>query len=177
MRQPFGTELAAGDTWTWPICDVGYDLTVWTVKYFLRGAKKLDLAMEADGVGGYQLKAAAIDTAKLTAGDYSWVLVVTKDSDRVELARGLVKIKPDIAAADENFDGRSFAKKMLDAVRAVMEGRATRVEKSYQFNGKALELQTMSELRAAEKDYAQQVRNEQIASGQIAPTRVVGRFC
>lgn len=179
MEALFGPELVAGDTWTWPLVDVGYDLTTWTVKLYLRGAKKLDVVMAADGNGGYQLQTAASDTAKLTAGDYSWVLVVTKDTERVELGRGMVKILPDIAAAGEDFDGRSFAKKMLDAIRAVMEGRASRIEKQYQHGGRSLELLNHEELIQAEDHYAQRFRQEQITSGQIAAgsNQIRARFC
>jgi hypothetical protein len=180
MTQPFGTQLVAGDTWTWPVADVGYDLASWTVKYFLRGSgQKLDLTMEADGAGGFQLRAAATDTKKLTAGDYSWQLVVTNGTDRNELARGMVEILGDVEASGQDFDGRSFNKRMLDAIRAVMQNRGTRIETEYQVNGRALKLLSHKELIEAEDHFVQRYKQEQIASGQIdaGSNQIRARFC
>jgi hypothetical protein len=169
MRQPFGSKLVAGDTWTWSLNDLGYDLTVYAITYSLRGlGGKLDLSQQSDGAGGYKLEALNADTKELSAGVYAWGLYATKAGKRTELARGTVEILPDLTADGDAVDGRSFNQRMLDAVRAVLENRATRVETEYQVGGRALKLLSMQQLIDAEAYYRQQCRNEKRKAGQIS---------
>jgi hypothetical protein len=172
MRQPFGSKLAAGDTWTWSITGVSqYDLSVYTIKYSLRGlGGTLDLTQQADGAGGYQLQALPTDTTKLSAGVYAWALYATKGMERHEIGRGTVEVLPDLQAAggDAGVDGRSFAKRMLDAIRAVLEGRASRIESEYQQGGRALKLLSPQQLIDAEAYWARRYKKELIDSGQLS---------
>jgi hypothetical protein len=170
MRQPFGSKLVAGDTWTWSLNDLGYDLTVYTITYSLRGlGGQLDLTQQSDGAGGYKLEGASVDTTALSAGVYAWGLYATKAGKRTELARGTVEILQDLTTAGNAVDGRSFNKRMLDAIRAVLENRATRVESEYQVGGRMLKLLSMQQLIDAEAYYRQQYRTEQRKAGQISP--------
>lgn len=168
MKQPFGQKLTAGMKWSWSVALDDYSAADYSLAYYFRGAKTLDVAGVADGTG-WTVEAAAVDTAKLTAGMYSWSLVVTSLSDateKYELARGEVEIVADLSTAAEGYDGRSWVKKMLDAIRANLLGTASRVEQEYSVQGRLLRLASRKELEELEREFAQRYRDELEASGQ-----------
>lgn len=176
---PNETQLIAGTTWQWSQLVEGYSAADgYALTYLFAGPAKLsiDATADADGVG-FVLEAAADKTKALAPGSYAWAAVITKDAFRVEIARGAVEIVADLADMAAGADTRSHVKRTLDAIRAVLEGRAGRIEAEYQINGRLVRLMPPSELREWEKEYAARYRQELRAAGQLAPIRdVVVRF-
>jgi hypothetical protein len=188
MRQPFGAQLTAGDTWSWTgldLSDLGYSPTTHTLKYAFRGSEKLDLvAVASASAGGYDVTADAAATAKLSPGVFGWVAAVfaIADNARTEIARGTVTIVADIFAADVKdsaLDFRSWVKASLDAVQAVLQGRASRVESEYQISGRMLRLLTPKELLDLEGELSRRYQSELQASGQLSSSsnQILARFC
>ena len=173
IQQPFGKQLIAGDTWSWTIT-----LPDWTpaggytLKYFFRGPGKLDILATASADNASFVAAATpTQTEGLPAGTYEWQLCVFDASNnRQELARGEVEVLPDIASQTQPNDNRSWVKKTLDAIRANLQGRASRVEQEYMVAGRQARLLTMKELLDAEGEFAARYRKEQIDSGQLKPS-------
>jgi hypothetical protein len=166
MRQPFGNQLVAGDSWTWSITDLDYDPTIYTLKYFFRGPGTLDLSSTADG-GAFSVKATTAQTKDLPGGTYAWQAVVTTVAgDRVEISRGSVEILENIEKRADNTDGRSQVKRTLDAIRACLEKTASREEMEYQINGRMLRFRTPKELLDLEREFARRYEQELEASGQ-----------
>jgi hypothetical protein len=169
LAQPFGTELVAGDTWSWTVSLSNYSPQVYTLKYFLRGPSTLDLLAVPDPSGtGFKLAATPTQTTALNPGTYAWQLCVFLSADRTELARGTVNVVGDLQAAEAGLDQRSFNRQMLDAIRAVMLGTASRKEAEYQINGRMLRLYDREKLMKLEGTYAWRVQNEQIKNGELA---------
>lgn len=173
---PFGKQQTAGDAWSWTIdLTPNYAAGAYTLKIFLRavnavsGTVKLDLPATAQG-SLFAIAAAGSDTSPLAPGDWSWqVCVYDANNNRTELDRGTLAILGDISAAAGVFDGRTFAKQMLDGIRANLKGIAGRVEQEYQIGGRHLKLMTRTELLKFEGEFAARVRREAIENGELGP--------
>ena len=170
MQQPFGTKLIAGDTWKWTVPACGYSAADgWTLKYFFRGPGKLDVTATTGDDGGFAIEVPAA-TTDVPAGTYAWQIIVSNASgERREIARGTVEILPNIEKQGEGYDGRSWVKRTLDALRAVLEGNATREEKYYQIAGRSIGFMSVSELTDQIERFEAKYRREQIEAGQLSP--------
>lgn len=78
-------------------------------------------------------------TATFAAGDYSYQIrakLTAPEPDEVYTVEiGTVEIKPVLSSA---VDSRSHAKKVLDAIEAVLENRASKDQQSYSIEGRSL---------------------------------------
>ena len=177
MRLAFGTELISGDSWKLIFDDLpqSWDPSLYKLKLFLRGPKKLDLA-SLDGIAPFEIDATPTDTAALAAGTYAWQLVVAANdaSERTELARGTVEIKPNIETQGEGYDGRSFVKRTLDAIEAALADAVTHNMSEYSIpgatGGRAIKYMSRAELLELRDEFAWRYSQERIASGQLGPS-------
>jgi hypothetical protein len=114
----------AGDTWRWQRTLSDYPASTWTLSYTLfNAAGKVSIAATADG-DDHLVSVAPATTAAYTAGRYDWVAHVSDGTDRHQVGAGSINVLPDLSAVS-SYDGRSHARKMLDAIDALLEGRAT----------------------------------------------------
>lgn len=163
---PFGQKLRAGTTWDFDVSFADYSAADgYTLNFYLRGPQTLDIIGTADGAG-FNLLASATATAGLVEGDYNWLMTVTKAGVVTQVGAGAVEVLPDLAAQGAGYDGRSFAKKMLDAVRKALTGTMDRVEQEYTVNGRMLKLMSRKELIDLEAQFLVRYNNELIESGQ-----------
>jgi hypothetical protein len=104
----------------------------WTLKYALaaiftspvQATITLTATTAADGVR-YRVQASSDQTALWTPGKYSWVRRVEKAGPIIyPVGEGVFEVLPTINALAQGYDGRSHARKVLDALKAAMEGRA-----------------------------------------------------
>ncbi len=117
-------QVRAGDTWRWSRSFDCYPAPTWVLTYtFYSAAGVLSFDADADGTS-HSVNIAAADTAAYTAGRYDWTAAVTDGTDRLTVGSGTIQIFPDVAEA-VSYDGRSHARKMLDAIIAILEGRGT----------------------------------------------------
>jgi hypothetical protein len=119
------TELRAGDTWAWRREDLSdYPASAgWTLTYYFRNAThKFDVAATSDG-DAFAVAVAKANTGK-TPGWYDWLAVVTSTTERFEVATGRTQVLYNLAA-DAVYDGRTFARTLLDYVEAALLNRAT----------------------------------------------------
>lgn len=176
MRQPFGENLIGGDSWNWNVCLEDVDVASTegvTLKYFFRGSsggtQKLDITAERQSDGSFQFTATGEQT-KVLVGTCSFSLCLFDAAgNRSELVRGSVNVLPDIEAADGTSDLRSWTKRMLDAVEAVLENRASRVEEEYQIAGRQLRLISPDELVKLRGNLRVQYQRELQEKGQRSP--------
>ncbi|MCU0810129.1 MAG: hypothetical protein MUE59_03685 [Thiobacillaceae bacterium] len=119
------TALRAGDTWAWRREDLGdYPASVWTLNYHFRNASShFDIAATADG-DAFAVSVASATTATRPPGWYDWFALVTDGTSRHYVAEGRCEVTPDIANPVP-YDGRTWARRMLDYVEAALESRAS----------------------------------------------------
>lgn len=118
------TAPRAGDSWQWTRALPDYPASSWTLTYTAWNATaafSLVATAAADG-STHSIRATPAATAAHSAGRYDWVARVSDGTDTFTVATGIWRILPAVGSAQ---DSRSHARKMLDAINALLEGRAS----------------------------------------------------
>lgn len=121
--------VRAGDTWGWARDLPDYPASVWTLAYTLFAlalAEPVTLTATPDGAR-HVIQLASYETQDLTPGDYSWIASVSDGTDRYPVGEGRIQVLPDLANLG-GVDGRSHARRMVAAIEAVLENRASAAE-------------------------------------------------
>ncbi len=156
------TEIKAGDTVKWTRSLPDYLPPTWTLTYALRGlAGDIDISASDNGDGTHLVNEAPATTAGWKPGIYKWEAVVADGSDEYTVDEGTIEVKQRLSSIDGAHDGRSHAKKVLDAVEAVLEGRASQDQMSYTIAGRSLARTPLMDLRALRKEYRAEYVQEQ----------------
>jgi hypothetical protein len=168
-------EARAGLTWQWRREDLvsDYPASSWTLKYWFKktGATQANF-LDHGNRRRRQLRRQrrCATTGAYTAGDYTWAAIVTGGStEAYEVDRGRLKL---LARYDQaaNLDDRTHARKVLDAIEAVIENRATLDQQEYTIGSRHLKRMTAAELVAFREKYrglvAQEELQERIRNGQ-----------
>ena len=173
--------IIAGDTWQWSRRDLSdYPASSWTLEYYLLKAdKQIKITATADG-DYFKIVIAASTTAAYPAGVYRWNAYVSKDTERYKVDEGTIEIKPNYAAQTTGYDTRTHIKKVLDAIEAVIEGRATQDHLSYSIAGRSIAKISPEELIRWWSFYKQQYQKEldaeKIASNLGTGRKILTRF-
>lgn len=137
----------AGDTVTWTVTLRDYPASAgWTLTYSLlhASASKLTLTASASN-DDFVVTIPAATSANYTAGDYTYVARVSKAGESYTVDSGRISILPNLATST-TYDGRSWAERVLTALEATLEGRATGVELELEIAGRRIRYFTPDEL-------------------------------
>jgi hypothetical protein len=155
----------------------------WTLKFTAvgrLGIVAITAAADPDNSDDFKFTATAAVTAAYVAGDYKWQLTATKTTTRYTIAEGWVTLLDNIAVRTALYDNRSHAKKVLDAIEAVIEGRASQDQMSYQIGGRSLSktpIPDLIKLRSLYKDeYEGEVATARISAGLASKRKILTRF-
>lgn len=182
-REP--AELVIGDRWMWKRTDLGgdYPPASYSLKYSLRlengGTTEIEIAATASGTD-FVVEVASVTTTGYTAGRYRWQAYITRtsDSQRITLNSGMVDVKSNRDASTA--DPRGHARKVLDAIEAVIESRASKDQEEYSINGRSLKRTPLAELLALRNQYKSEVlseeRAERIKNGLNGGGRILVRL-
>jgi hypothetical protein len=134
--------IIAGDTLDFTTSVSGYPASAgWTLKYRLiprvSGTPITITAATGSDGSSYRVTVAPVTTAAYVAGEYTWYAWVEKSGARVTVEDGLVTIKGDPSTLT-TLDGRTSARKIFDAITAVIEGRASKDQEEYAIAGRSL---------------------------------------
>lgn len=173
------TEVTAGDTVKWTRTLSDYPAGTWTLSYTLiNAASKIAITASASGTD-HLVSVTPATSAAWSAGLYDWQAYVTDGTDRYQVDSGRITVNANYAGAT-TLDDRSHVKKTLDAIEAVIEGRASQAQQSYTINGRSLTRIPLSELYEFRKqyqaEYAAELQAERIANGMGSGRRVLLRF-
>ena len=161
MTEP--TSLYAGDTWTWTRDGGAYPADTYTLTYYLRNAKsKIDVNAIADGTM-FSVSIPASTTATYRPGRYEWIARVSGPAGSFTVGSGSMEVLPNLGLGVLQ-DGRSHARKVLDAIEAVIENRATLDQSSYSIGGRSLSRMAVSELISFRDRYKAMVIAEERAA-------------
>lgn len=87
----------------------------------------------------YQLYVPSVFTAAFPYGEYDWQAYVTDIAgNRTTVGEGFIYIRPDFDQLGAGFDASTHVKKVLDAIEAVLEQRATKDQEGYTIEGRQL---------------------------------------
>lgn len=167
--------LVVGDRWAWKRSDLGsdYDPDDYSLKYTAQleasGSTEFDITAGESG-NEYVVEVSQSTTAGYTAGIYHWQAYITRtsDSERITVDSGTFELIADWDTATT--DPRSHVKITLDAIEAVIEGRASKDQEAYTINGRSLRRTPLADLIAFHEKYAalyaKEQRAEAIANGK-----------
>lgn len=156
-------EQRAGLTWEWERQDlVDYPAPTWTLKYWFKqqgGVGKFSITAVANG-SYHRVDVAPATTATYTADDYTWSAIVSDGTDSYEVDRGTLKLLPRYDS-DTALDDRTHAKKVLEAIEAVIEGRATKDQEEYTIGSRSLKRTPMEDMIKLRARYKSEVMAEE----------------
>jgi hypothetical protein len=175
-------EFAAGETPRWRKSLADFPASDgWALDYYLRGAGAgFDVRAAADG-DDFLFEVPLASTENLAPGNYRWQGWVSKGAESYKVAEAPVVVKQGFAgvAANTTVDTRSQVKRILDAIDALIEGKATRDQQQYTIAGgggyRMLMRIPVSELVQLRKEYARlyarERRRERVRrGGSVFPT-------
>lgn len=159
----------------------------WQLAYYLKGPSAITLNWGAEVTAGgedFQILVPATTTAGWAVGNFWWSAIVVNGALKAQAASGLLEIQPDPLAVSVPYDGRTHAHKMLDLIKATLEGTATREERqlAISFGGTTRQIEFFSREDLTKMlTYYQALRNaeiaaENVAAGQASGRRILNRY-
>lgn len=159
-REP--AKFAAGDRVQWQRTLDDYPAGTWTLAYYLLNASgRIAITASAQGTD-HLVDVAAATTKAWAAGFYDVQGYVTSGSDRRLAWSGRIEILPNFALAG-SLDYRSHARRVLEAIEAVLESKATGDQLEYTIGSRSLKKMTHEELIRVRGRYKAEVEQEDIA--------------
>tara|TARA_R100000005_G_C4993035_1_gene200163 strand:- start:1572 stop:2162 length:591 start_codon:yes stop_codon:yes gene_type:complete len=128
----------------------------------------------------YFVEIASSTTASYADGDFIWNAFITRSSDsqRIRVDTGRTTIVKNLA--NTNADLRSHAKKVLDAVQAVLENRASVDQASFSIAGRSLSRMSIDELLSFrdkyKAEYLQEIKKARIKNKQRSGNTIEVKF-
>lgn len=161
--------IHAGDTLSWTRTLADYPASAgWVLSYVMvaAGVPRITFSAAPDG-DDHRVTVEAVVTGAWAPGRYSRIARVSLDGVVHTVGSDQVEVLPNLAAVDVGtFDPRSHARRMLDAIEAALERRASAEQLhilEYQIAGRGMKNDhaTLIKLRA---EYANAVARETAAS-------------
>ena len=170
----FPSSITAGTTFDRTVIQTAYPAPDWAVVAYLRGPQSIDI--ESVGAGAsHRFTVPATDTALWPTGDYWFSIRASNGTEVVEVDSGQTTIKPDLASLDAGHDGRTHVQKVLDAIEAVLEKRATLDQQRYTINNRELWRTPIPELLMLRDRYRAELRRMK-SKGNLFDQHVRVRF-
>jgi len=146
--------ITVGDTITWDETLDDFPATAsWVVTYNFTSKDAQFVSGHAPVGADHRI---TIVTTDLEEGHYDWAKKVTDGTSTHTLERGILDVDPDLSADTTGVDRRSYAAIALEAIEALLKGKATKDQTSYSLNGRALSRYSLDELN----DWRAQLRSE-----------------
>lgn len=151
----------------------------WSLTYYaIQHNHKFNVTAVANG-DNFDVTISAATTAAYVYGDYYWEAYVSKAAERFKVGSGTFTVLRNLAV-ENNFDARSHARKTLDAIEAVIEGRASTDQEEYTIGNRSLKRTAISDLIVLADKYRAMVKAEENAEavrlGRGAKNRILVRF-
>lgn len=163
-------EIVRLSTPAWRFEDPDYSpVDGWTVEYFFEGPSELNITAAPDGAG-HLVELTALQTA-IATGAYGWQAIASRATptlERVLVGTGrtdvLLNFGVDTTAASQ----KTHAARMVEAIEAQLEGRASDGQRSMSINGRSLDRIPVLELMELRAKYRMELRSEEAALAQGA---------
>lgn len=166
-------EIVRLSTPTWRFEDPDYSpLDGWTIEYAFEGPSELNVIAVADGAG-HVVALTALQTA-IATGSYGWQAIASRAPaptftlERLVVQTGRTEFLLNYGIDTSTGPNKSHAARMVEAIEAQLEGRASDGQKSMSINGRSLDRHTLAELMEARKVYRMELRAEEAALAQGA---------
>lgn len=183
--------IQAGDTIAWvepaavDLAGAAATSATWTLTVYLR----FNAASEAATVtgtartdGGWNVTIPAATTGGFDPGTWSWQTTITSGATVITIGTGSTLVAPSLAYAGSAaaFDGRSQARKDLDAVQAAIRAIVAKGAKQYTIGTRSYTAQDLGQLMQREAELKTIVAREdaaqKVAAGLGDPRNLFVRF-
>jgi hypothetical protein len=177
-------KFTAGETLKWSRGFMDYPASAgWTLRYIAvgTGGKIVINSSSADG-DSQVMEVTSATSSGYAPGFYEWqALAISADGlEKHKVLDGIWTIEQSFDALSNGFDARSHARKVLDNIEAVIEGRATKDQAEYSISGRMLRLTPLPDLVRFRQFYKQEVEREnkaaQIKAGLGSKNKIQVRF-
>lgn len=150
----------------------------WTLTYALsNGDQQYQVSGSAQG-DDHLVEAPTSSTRAWSPGEYRWQAFISKGADRHTLGRGRVEIRPDFLSSAA--DPLSHVERTLQALEAMIEGRASSDQQTMTLNGRSLTRMPVEELLKWRSQYKAEAlrlkKAERLAQGLGVKNKVMVRF-
>ena len=178
--------LTVGDIWNWKREDIvsDYPPASYTLTYSFRllSSAATEIALSGsvitESATAYTISVPDSTTVGYTKGDYTWQEYISNGTDRIVLNTGFVTLEPNLDA--DTSDPRSFWAKVLDAIEATIENRASIDQSSMSIAGRSLSRMTIDELLTlrdrARFETGKEINKARIAKGLGNSSTIKARF-
>lgn len=160
MRDILPEFLTAGLSFHKAVKLSDYPVGTFALVLYLRGPGAYTITATEDG-DEHVFEATPAATADWAHGEYSYTVRASDGTDTFEVESGRVPIRPDLASAGAGYDGRSHARKALDAIEAVINKRASLDQERYRINNRELYRTPLAELVKFRAQYRAEVQREE----------------
>ena len=166
-------KINIGDTLKKSVTVSGYSAADgWTLHYKINSTTPITITSTADGEA-HSILVSAATTAQYVAGTYNYQAYVTNASgERYTLQSGRVTLA--------SISDISHARKVLAAIEATLEGRATSDQMQIEVNGRKLVYASQLDLRKLydiyKADIAAEDKKARLAAGLSGNNKVLLRF-
>ena len=163
-REP--SDIRQGDTTKWLIHLPAYPASDgWTLTYYFlgNGVKQTQAAtVDVDG-DDYDITLPAALTSALVVGEVAWQAKAAKATTKevYTVRYGTMQVHPDLAVVGANYDPRSDARQMLDAVNDLIKTLANNPSESKTINGVAYNQKKLGDLFTLKRRLEEDVFNEE----------------
>lgn len=172
----FPNSASAGLTFDRAVTLTAYSPPDWQLSAVLRGAGTINMTSVADG-NLHRFRVESAQTAAWAPGSYWYSIRATDGTSTVEIEHGEIVIKPDLSSENAGFDGRVHVQRMLEAIEAVLEKRATLDQERYKINNRELWRTPINELLMLRDRYRSELRRmKAVAGGSLFDSAVRIRF-
>lgn len=166
-------EFRAGDSVSWTKSLANYSAATDTLTYRLRGPQSLDITCTQSGTD-FAAEITAAQTAQLQPGDYWIVGTVVSGSDTKTIYAANIRVLPNFSDAQQvadGYDGRTHARKMLDAIESALTDDAGKFIVEYNISGQRMIRRYSAEEKQKEWSFwagivQQEEKAEAIARGE-----------
>lgn len=171
--------IVAGDTIKFLKTLQDYPAPEWTLTYYLvkdsSAASPITFSSTASG-SGHLVNVSSATTTNWQQGRYRIIGRVQNDAgEKYTVFQGFLEIRPNLALGA--VDVRSHARKCLDAIEAVLEGRATKEILQWEIEGQKIHNIPHEDLLKFRDYYRAEVKNEELrAAGKSTRRRILLRF-
>jgi pectin methylesterase-like acyl-CoA thioesterase len=152
--------IYAGETTAWTLSLAAYPASEWTLELAAANATHYFAVEASADDDDHLLSITAAVTATYTAGTYPYSITVKKGAgetlERYRIESGDLVVLPLIGGAAVQ-DTRSADERILDAIIATMEGRASTDQTSVSIDGTSISRMTWDELISARNEFQRRV--------------------
>mgnify|MGYP001338113029 CR=1 FL=1 len=154
--------------------------STWTLTYYaINKDHKFSIVAEATN-DDFIVRVPSTTTQNYYPGKYQWRAFVNQTTTRYEVDKGEWEVLPNFVTQNE-FDFRSHAQKVLDAVNAILEGKAETHHSVISIGGRSISEMSYMELMGVKASYenivAYEKAAEDISKGRKPPSgKILVRF-